>query len=174
MLSWKTFSGCMAAAGLVIGLFATAGCQQLSQQVRKERPAPDAGPALAPDFQLEPTPSYEPSPKLSNPPPSLPALPPPAPPMDASRGSLSIEDWDSEPVEFVDEADDEFFPRQAAAYPPAFVADRAAATAGRYAAEGRAALQRHEAREPIWPVITPGPSSLKPVKQPPALAPVPR
>jgi hypothetical protein len=142
-----------------------AGCQQLSKHVRKE--SPSGGPP--PEFQSEESDPAQPTPRLAKP---APVLPPPAPPIDGSPLSLG-EGWKQEPIEIVDNANEEFFPEKAAAdVVPDLIAERAAATTDRYAAEGRKALQRQE--QSRWPVIAPRRGLLRAVAQPPTLTPVPR
>lgn len=185
MLSWQKFAGCTAAAAIAICLMSTAGCRQLSRQVRTEDPVLEKSSPVPPDFlNAPPSPQLEPVPQRSTRRPQLPApelIPPPAPPAESARmqprvpGEPVVEAWDQEPVELVDDADEEYFSGSAPAYPPAFVTERSASYAEELAAAGQAARQRKETREPLWPVIVPGVSTLKPVTvQEPVLAPVPK
>lgn len=156
----------------------------MSQMVRTEEPVMEQSSPLPPDYKALTTPRLEPVPQKSTRAPRLPApqlIPPPAPPAESAQrtpASSKVSDldaWESESVELVDQQDAEFFGESAPAYPPAFVTERSASYAARLAEQGQAARQRKETREPLWPVIVPGASTLKPVaEQEPKLMPVPK
>jgi hypothetical protein len=163
----------------MLGLMGTAGCRQLSQNVRSESPVLEQSTPVPPDMIGVPTPHLNAVPVEPVPRPLPQLTPPPAPPTEsARRAPISMppasDAWDAEPLELVDELDAAFFASTKPEYPPALAAERGETSAARFAEEGRAARQRKEAREPLWPVIVPGPSSLKPVVQKPVLTPVPQ
>lgn len=163
----------------MLGLMGTAGCRQLSQNVRSESPVLEQSTPVPPDKISAPKPQLDAVPVEPVPLPLPPLIPPPAPPTESAlRAPISMpptpDAWDAEPLELVDEQDAAFFASTKPEYPPALAAERGEASAARFAEEGRAARQRKEAREPLWPVIVPGPSSLRPVVHKPVLKPVPR
>lgn len=185
MISWQNFAGCTAAAAMMIGLLSTAGCRQMSHQVRSEQPILEGASPTPPDYSSSPPIQLERVPpkraRVPELPPAPEYVPPPAPPTESAALKFvappvsSRDAWETEPVELVDQEDEEFFSKSTPAYPPSFVTERAELQAARLAAEGRAARQRKEIREPLWPVIIPGVSSLKPVAPlEPPLIPVPK
>lgn len=135
-------------------------------------------PPSPPEYHAQPLPRLRPVPQNSLPSSAPSFVPPPAaPPTEAAkREALDVDlGLDEESVELVSEGDDEYFPTHDPAYPPAFVTERSQAQAARLAEAGLAARRRKEQREPLWPEIIPGTSSLKPVPvQEPSLKPVPK